>query len=52
MRARVSGAVMLPYWAFWESSAGGAAFRSDRRDLLDEVVERLGRACAAVEAAR
>ena len=41
MRARVSGAVMLPYWAFWESSAGGAAFRSDRRDLLDEVVERL-----------
>ena len=41
MRARVSAAVMLPYWGFWESSAGGAVFRSDRRDLLDEVVERL-----------
>lgn len=41
MRARVSAAVMLPYWGFWESSAGGAAFRSDRRDLLDGVVERL-----------
>ena len=41
MRARVSVAVMLPYWGFWESSAGGAAFRSDRRDLLHEVVERL-----------
>ena len=44
MRARVSAAVMLPYWGFWESSAGGAAFRSDRQDLLDEVVERLARA--------
>lgn len=42
MRARVAGAVMLPYWAFWESSAGGVAFRSDRQDLLDDVVERLG----------
>ena len=41
MRARVSAAVMLPYWSFWESSAGGAAFRSDRRALLDEVVELL-----------
>ena len=44
MRARVSGAVMLPYWEFWESSAGGASFRSERRGLLDEVVERLQRA--------
>lgn len=33
--------MMLPYWGFWESSAGGAAFRSDRRHLLDEVIERL-----------
>ncbi len=41
MRARVSAAVMLPYWGFWESSAGGASFRSERRDLLDGVVERL-----------
>ena len=41
MRARVSAAVMLPYWEFWESSAGGASFRSERRALLDEVVERL-----------
>lgn len=39
MRARVLVAVMVPYWGFWESSAGGAAFRSDRRDLLDDVVE-------------
>lgn len=41
MRARASAAVMLPYWGFWESSAGGAALSSDRRDLLDEVVGRL-----------
>lgn len=41
MRVRASAAVMLPYWAFWESSAGGASFRSERQDLLDDVVERL-----------
>ena len=41
MRTPVPAAVMLPYWGFWESSAGGASFRSERRGLLDDVVERL-----------
>ena len=41
MRAKVRVAVVLPYWGFWEASAGGPAFRDDRRRLLDEVVSAL-----------
>ena len=44
MRARTRVAVMLPYWRFWEASAGGPGFRDDRRRLLDEVVGALGAA--------
>ena len=29
--------MILPYWGFWESSAGGAAFREERRELLSGV---------------
>ena len=39
MRTKATIAVLLPYWKFWESSAGGPGFRTDRRRLLDEVVE-------------
>lgn len=38
MRASTTVAVMLPYWRFWETSAGGPGFRDDRRRLLDLVV--------------
>ncbi len=31
-------AVILPYWDFWEESAGGLSFRTDRRSLLDRIV--------------
>lgn len=41
MTTRASGAVILPYWGFWESSAGGAAFREERRELLARVVRLL-----------
>ena len=41
MRAKVTVAVMLPYWRFWEASAGGPALRDDRRRLLEEVVTTL-----------
>ena len=41
MTKSASGAVILPYWGFWESSAGGAAFREERRELLAEVVRLL-----------
>ena len=37
-------AVVSPYWAFWEASAGGPALREDRRTLLTDAV-------AALEAA-
>lgn len=41
MRANNGIAVMHPYWKFWEASAGGPAFRAERRSLLDEVVDLL-----------
>ena len=34
-------AAILPYWRFWETSAGGPTFRGDRRRMLDEVVDLL-----------
>ena len=42
MRAKTAAAVMLPYWRFWEASAGGPGFRDDRRRLLGEVAGALG----------
>ena len=48
MRAKTTVAVMLPYWRFWESAAGGPGFRDDRRRLLDEVVGALAEACVDV----
>lgn len=30
-------AVFLPYWTFWESTAGGAALRSNRLEVLAQV---------------
>jgi L-arabinose isomerase len=30
-------AVFLPYWTFWESTAGGAALRSNRFEILAQV---------------
>lgn len=41
-------AVMLPYWHFWEASAGGPAFRDDRQNLLDDVVHLLAGSSAEV----
>lgn len=38
MRAKATVAVLLPYWRFWEASAGGPTFRDDRRRLLDDAV--------------
>lgn len=49
MQAKPAVGVMLPYWRFWEESAGGPGFRDERRRLLDEVVGVLGG--AGIEAA-
>lgn len=45
MSTRPQVALLLPYWSFWEESAGGAAFRREREALverLSEVVESTG----------
>lgn len=34
-------AVIHPYWRFWEASAGGNAFRAERRSLLEKAVDLL-----------
>ncbi len=44
MQVETEVAVMLPYWNFWEASAGGPEFRADRWRLLDEVVAALAEA--------
>ena len=31
-----AAALMMPYWRFWESAAGGPGFRSERRGMLEE----------------
>ena len=49
MRAKVMVAVMLPYWSFWEASAGGPDFRDNRRQMLDDVVGEL--AMSGIDAA-
>ena len=41
--APARAAVVSPYWTFWEASAGGPALRDDRRRLLSEAIEALGR---------
>ena len=41
MDRRPAAAVMMPYWRFWESAAGGPGFRSDRQDMLDEAAAAL-----------
>ena len=41
MDRRPASAVMMPYWRFWESAAGGPGFRSDRQDMLDEAADAL-----------
>lgn len=41
-------AVLLPYWSFWEDSAGGPGFRDDRLALLEEVVVALAGAGVGV----
>lgn len=41
MDRRPAAAVMMPYWRFWESAAGGPGFRSDRQNMLDGAVEAL-----------
>ena len=47
MHAKPKTAVMLPYWRFWDASAGGPGFRDDRQGILDEVVTTL--AAAGIE---
>ena len=51
--APVRAAVVSPYWTFWEASAGGPALRDDRRRLLSEAIEALGRSSSpgAIEVA-
>ncbi|MCH8900365.1 MAG: hypothetical protein IH942_07740 [Acidobacteria bacterium] len=48
MRAHSATAVLLPYWTFWEASAGGATFRTEREGMLADVVAALGDAGASV----
>lgn len=48
MRASGGIAVIHPYWKFWEASAGGYAFRAERRSLLEEVVDLLSGAGLAI----
>ncbi|GIU92843.1 MAG: hypothetical protein KatS3mg011_1749 [Acidimicrobiia bacterium] len=33
--------VLLPYWDFWEGSAGGPSFRDEREGLLQQILGRL-----------
>ncbi len=42
--SRPAAAVMLPYWGFWESAAGGPGFRRERQGMLDEAAVLLSEA--------
>jgi len=48
--APVRAAVVSPYWAFWEASAGGPALREDRRRLLADATAALQRTGTALDA--